>query len=123
MPARDLRAGDARAVDVLGRTLVVYRTESGELAAMDRLCPHMGASLAKGKVVGEKIVCPFHAWEYGRDGVCSHIPSLKDGTRIPPGARTPAIPVCEHIGWIWVYHGERAAYSLPEIPEAADPKW
>ncbi len=123
MPAKDLSKGQAKAVDVLGRTLVVYRTESGELAAMDRFCPHMGASLAQGKVVGEKIVCPFHAWEYGRDGVCSRIPSLKEGARIPPGARTPAIPVCEHIGWIWVYHGQRAAYSLPDIPEASDSRW
>jgi 3-ketosteroid 9alpha-monooxygenase subunit A len=61
MPATELRPGTARKFDVLGRTLVVYRTESGKLAAMDRFCPHMGVSLAEGKVVGERIVCPFHA--------------------------------------------------------------
>lgn len=44
----ELRPGTARKFDVLGRTLVVYRTESGKLAAMDRFCPHMGASLAEG---------------------------------------------------------------------------
>lgn len=123
MPAGELKPGQARAVDVLGRNLVVYRSDSGELAAMDRFCPHMGASLAAGKVVGDRIVCPFHAWEYGRDGRCAHIPTLADGARIPPSVRTPAIPVTEHIGWIWLYHGDRAAYALPEIPEASDSRW
>lgn len=72
-------------------------------------------------MVGERIVCPFHAWEYDTSGVCARIPYL-DG-KIPPGARVPALPVIEHLGWIWLYHGEKPAFELPDMPEARDPRF
>jgi aminopyrrolnitrin oxygenase len=123
MPSSDLARGRAKTIDALGRTLVVFRTESGKVAAMDRFCPHMGASLAQGKVAGERIVCPFHLWEYDCEGACVRIPYLEEGAKIPPGARTPTVPVVEHLGWIWIYHGDRPAYDLPDMPELRDPSY
>ncbi|WNG16159.1 Rieske 2Fe-2S domain-containing protein [Cystobacter fuscus] len=122
-PGRQLPRGGILEVDVCGRTLVLFRTRSGELGAMDRYCPHMGASLACGKVVGERIVCPFHAWEFSTSGDCATIPYLKEGARIPPTARIPTVPVLEHLGWVWVYHGEKPSHGLPDVPEMRDPSW
>ncbi|WP_375773175.1 Rieske 2Fe-2S domain-containing protein [Archangium gephyra] len=122
-PARKLPRGGIIEADVCGRTLVLFRTKRGELGAMDRYCPHMGVSLACGKVEGERIVCPFHAWEFSTSGDCTTIPYLKEGARIPPTARIPTVPVLEHLGWVWVYHGDKPSHGLPDMPEMRDPSW
>lgn len=102
-------------MDALGQRLVVWRDASGAVHAHDRFCPHMGASLANGEVRGERLVCPFHHWEYGADGACAHIPYA---ARIPPGARVERFTVCEHVGLVWLWHGSGApTYTLPEVPE------
>lgn len=54
---------------------------------LDAYCPHMGADLSKGCVRSNSIVCPFHAWVWGRDGQCEDIPYAK---RIPAKAKIKA---------------------------------
>ena len=38
-------------------------------------CPHMGANLSVGQVVGNDLQCAFHHWRFGPDGHCTVIPS------------------------------------------------
>jgi isorenieratene synthase len=45
---------------VAGRELVVWRDAGGELRAAPNACPHMGASLAEGRVEAGRLVCPWH---------------------------------------------------------------
>ncbi len=122
-PSRSLRRGGLLEADVCGRKLVVFRTRSGALSAMDRFCPHMGASLACGRVAAEEIVCPFHAWTFSTSGACTGIPYLEDGERIPPTAKVSTVPVVEHLGWLWVHHGDTPSYALPDMPEMHDAGW
>jgi len=95
---------------ILGRQLVAFRTESGQLAVMDANCAHMGADLGCGEVVGETIQCPFHSWRYGADGVCKHIPGARS---IPPFARVRAYPVAERHGYVFFFNGAEALFPLP----------
>jgi aminopyrrolnitrin oxygenase len=117
LPSRGLKARAIRELDAFGKKLVLFRTASGQPAIMERFCPHMGASLACGKVSGERIICPFHAWELDTGGECVRIPYE---AKIPKAARVSAFPVVEHLGWIWMYNGEAPAFRLPEVPEHAD---
>lgn len=103
--------------EALGKKLVMYRTESGAVRVVDRFCPHMGASLQTGHVKGERIVCPFHHWEYGEDGKCAHIPYQE---KVPERACLDTLPVTEHLGWIWVWNGDTPTFTLPDLPEASD---
>ncbi len=48
-----------------GQEVVLWRTEDGVLRAGPGACPHMGASLACGRVRGDNIVCPWHGLELG----------------------------------------------------------
>jgi nitrite reductase (NADH) small subunit len=50
----------------------------GELSAFDGICPHAGGPLGQGNVDGDKLICPWHAWEYDcRTGVNDYDESVK----------------------------------------------
>src|SRR5690349_4490456 len=72
-PSVELR-GRPVSKTLLGRRLVAYRTAGGRVVVMDGRCSHLGADLGRGEVVGDRVRCPFHHWEFGPDGCCAHIP-------------------------------------------------
>jgi phenylpropionate dioxygenase-like ring-hydroxylating dioxygenase large terminal subunit len=55
------------AVTLAGREIVVFRSEGGVGALVDR-CPHRGMRLSLGHVEGDRLVCPYHAWSWAADG-------------------------------------------------------
>jgi phenylpropionate dioxygenase-like ring-hydroxylating dioxygenase large terminal subunit len=81
--------------DLLGEPLVLWRGRDGTPRAMSDVCIHRGTALSLGKVIGDEIVCPYHAWRYGPGGRCTAIPQLADPTRVPAKARISAFRVCE----------------------------
>ena len=71
----DLPPGGVVPLRYFGRDLVLFRTDSGEARVLDAHCPHLGAHLGHGgRVEGEGIRCPFHAWWWDGDGRCLEIP-------------------------------------------------
>jgi phenylpropionate dioxygenase-like ring-hydroxylating dioxygenase large terminal subunit len=119
---QDLSKGPQRAV-LLGEALAVFLTESGAPAVVADRCPHRGASLSLGAVVGRSIQCPYHGWEWdGGDGACARIPSLSDQSQIPPGARVRAYPAREQWGLIWTALGEPLG-EPPSPPWFDESRW
>jgi nitrite reductase/ring-hydroxylating ferredoxin subunit len=120
----DLEAGGVVPLEYFGKHLVLFRTEDGEAHVLDAYCPHLGAHLGYGgKIVGNEIRCPFHAWQFTGDGVCSHIPYSE---KIPKKAVVGCWPVNECNGLIMVWHhpdGEPPSFDLPILPEYGDPEW
>lgn len=90
-------------VRVAGREIVVFRTASGALGALDDRCPHRGMRLSLGAVEGEELVCRYHGWRYRNDG-SGRIPAT-------PAARPCAerFDVVERLGAIWVKRQGSAA--------------
>ncbi|MFT3684810.1 MAG: Rieske 2Fe-2S domain-containing protein [Phycisphaerales bacterium] len=95
-----------------GKRVVVFRTESGKLGAIDAKCCHMGADLGTGKVRGECLACPFHGWEFATSGACERIPAAS-GEPIPHFARQTAYPVAEQNGHVFVCNRRIAPFPLP----------
>ena len=112
-----LAAGAAEPLRAFGRELVLFRTEGGDAVVMDAWCPHLGAHLGRaGTVRGERIVCPFHRWEFDKGGQCEHIPYSDKA--IPSRARLKPLPVIERNGWVFVWHdadGGAPTHDLPEL--------
>ena len=64
--------------------IALFRSSSGEVGALVDRCPHRGVPLSGGKVVGERLQCPYHGWEFNGEGKCVNIPSIGYGTPPPP---------------------------------------
>ncbi|MBS1869983.1 MAG: Rieske 2Fe-2S domain-containing protein [Actinobacteria bacterium] len=97
----------------MGEDLVVYRTRSGVVRAVEPYCPHLGAHLGHGGwVEGEQIVCPFHRFAFDVSGTCVR---TGYGTR-PPSARLVRREVREVNGAILVWHHAGGAPPDWEVP-------
>ena len=75
----EIPPGQRKLVNANGRDIIIFNVD-GEYFAVGNRCPHEGASLCKGRVVGlveatepgayrysrrgELIRCPWHGWEY-----------------------------------------------------------
>ena len=110
--AADIDEGRVHGADFFGHRLVVYRDSSGLPVVLGGQCPHMGADLSLGAVVGDTIQCMFHHFCFDRRGTCVSIPS-KD--RIPPKARVPAFMARERWGAVWIFNGDDPATDPPGI--------
>ncbi len=81
---------------------MVYRsTTDFKIKVLDAYCPHMGADLSKGEVQGDHLICPFHLWSWGGDGVCKDIPYSDN---IPAKARIKSWDVTEKNGLYYVWY-------------------
>lgn len=122
--ADEIAPGEVKPLRYFGKDLVAFRTEAGKLTVLDAHCPHLGAHLGHGgKVVGDNIECPFHAWKFDPSGKCAEVPYAK---RIPPKANLACWPVHEVAGMVMVWHhagGLPPQWELPEVPEYGHEEW
>lgn len=101
---------------ILGKAVVMYRTEAGMAVAMYGLCPHRYYPLALGKLEGDSIVCGYHGFTFAYDGKCVRIPSQETGARFcqPTYRIEERGPLC----WIWMGNPDRCDPDL--IPPYED---
>ncbi len=99
---------------LLDDDVVLFRDERGAAALRD-LCIHRGAALSLGRIRDGKLVCPYHGWQFDRDGACVRIPSRPESSPIPSSARATAFRAVEKYGLVWVCMGEPLA-EIPEFP-------
>jgi nitrite reductase/ring-hydroxylating ferredoxin subunit len=100
----EFRAGSSRLVRAGGHEIAVFNV-NGEYLAIDNACPHHGAALVDGRVVGSSVLCPWHSWHVDlRTGKCFEAPYR-------PAARF-AVEVRE--GDVWV--------MVPDAPHPCAPQ-
>jgi vanillate O-demethylase monooxygenase subunit len=108
---------------ILGRLVVLYRTESGTLAALDDACPHRLAPLSMGRLKGDTIECGYHGLTFDCSGQCVRIPGQPI---VPPNARVRSYPMVEKMGLAWIWMGEPALADpskVFDLPQYHDKKW
>jgi 3-ketosteroid 9alpha-monooxygenase subunit A len=120
----DLEPGGVKPLRYFGKNYVLFRGEDGKATLLDAHCPHLGAHLGYGgRVEGNDIICPFHAWRFSASGRCTEVPYA---SRIPPRAAVDAYRVREHSGMIVAYFGAEGSepdYEVPALEEMDDPAW
>jgi phenylpropionate dioxygenase-like ring-hydroxylating dioxygenase large terminal subunit len=125
--SRQLRKSALLPVTFAGDPIVIARSASGSVFALEDRCAHRQVPLHLGVVQGEQLKCGYHAWCYDRCGKLVKIPYLSDRGKIPPAARgVRAYPCREAYGLVFIYPGDpaRAEISpLPDLPESSSAEY
>lgn len=76
--------GDRLPFQVGPRSFMIVRSGPDEFKAFFNSCTHRGTRLCDALSTGERIVCPFHAWQWNLDGSLKYIPSHWDFRGVTP---------------------------------------
>jgi phenylpropionate dioxygenase-like ring-hydroxylating dioxygenase large terminal subunit len=112
--SEEVRPGEVLGKPFLDGRVVIFRGENGKVNVTSAYCPHVGADLAVGQVVGNNIQCAFHGWEYDETGQCT---KAFPGQNPPPKACLFAYPVTERYGLVWVFNGEEPLWEIPTFDQ------
>lgn len=108
---------------IVERDIVLYRTEQGQVAALDDVCPHRMLPLSMGKLKGDAIECGYHGMTFDCSGKCVRVPGQD---RIPPNAQVRNYPTHENLGLVWIWMGDPTRANVADVfdlPQYHDPKW
>lgn len=73
--------------------VLLWRTRSGKVVAMDALCPHRRYPMNDAQLVGDAVECPVHGYRYGPTGRCLNM------RRAAPAR---VLEVREADGYVWL---------------------
>lgn len=94
-------AGRPLPASLLGQDLALWRDGAGQAQAFVDRCPHRGARLSLGRVLGGQLECAYHGWRFAPSGHCVAVPALP--TFVPPPTHcAKRFEACEAYGLVWV---------------------
>jgi phenylpropionate dioxygenase-like ring-hydroxylating dioxygenase large terminal subunit len=112
---QDLETGKPAPVTILDEPIVVYRTATNRLVALEDRCVHRLAPLSLGRCEGERLRCMYHGLLFDPDGKVAEIPGQD---MVPPNARVRAYPVAKKHSWVWIWMGDPKLADEGLIPPA-----
>jgi len=109
--------------DVGPETVVVTRTNDGEIKAFHNVCQHRGAKLIRNEF-GQKsrLTCSYHAWSYGLDGALLSAPQISGFSNGLPCEKLALKPVKVEVWSAFVFinfdsDAQSLTNFLGEIPD------
>ena len=115
LDGREIPKNKPIGVTRLGEKLVLWRDSAEKIHCIKDRCCHRGASLSKGHVHDDYLVCPFHGFEYDSNGKVYHIPAYGKYFTVPKNFKVEHYAVRELYGIIWIWYGPLQEV-YPEIP-------
>jgi len=109
------RPGDFLVVDLGPESVIIVRTQQGEIKALLNVCRHRGSRICtarSGRAAAGRLTCPYHAWSYDLDGrllVAQQMPESFE--RASRGLKSLAVRVVE--GLIFTTFAERPLDFAP----------
>ena len=88
----------------LGYKIALWRDGTGKVHALEDHCPHRGAPLSQGVILGDRLACPYHGVEVRCDGMVTKVPA-SPGSPLENARATTSFHVVEAHEAIWVYNG------------------
>ena len=113
--SHELAAETPFAISILGERIVIWRTASGALHALEDRCVHRLAPLSLGRCEGERLRCMYHGLLFDADGKAVEIPGQP---QVTPQARVRRYAVVDRHSWLWVWMGEAEEADERLIPQA-----
>jgi nitrite reductase/ring-hydroxylating ferredoxin subunit len=109
----------------LGKKIAVWRDQSGVVHALEDHCPHRGAPLSLGVILGDRLGCPYHGVEVRCDGTTTRVPG-SPGCKLEGSRATLGFHVEESNGAIFLYNSDVNIDTPPplNLPEQlTSPEW
>lgn len=96
--------GDFKAMDLMGKPILITRKSDGGVAAMLNVCTHRGMILQpEGHGNKKRFSCPYHAWTFLNDGKLLGVAEPgKFGPVCKEERNLTALPCVEAAGIVWV---------------------
>lgn len=113
--SQDLGPEKPFAITILGEPVVLWRSASGAINALEDRCVHRLAPLSLGRCEGERLRCMYHGLLFGADGKVAEIPGQE---LIPANARVKRYAVVDRHSWLWVWMGDAEEADPALIPPA-----
>ena len=111
------KAGDYFVYDIVNDSILLTRTESGEIKGFHNSCLHRGRALKKGAGHSDNLRCPYHGWSWDLDGEFLGAPCQWDFPHVTKeNAKLPEVKVATWGGWVFINMDENAP-SLEEYME------
>jgi len=111
------RPGDYFVYDIVNDSILLTRTEAGELKGFYNSCLHRGRALKRGSGNSENIRCPFHGWTWRLGGEFDSAPCQWDFPHVDPAQNgLPEVRVATWGGWVFI-NMDDAAPSLEDYLE------
>lgn len=98
----------------LGYRMVLWRDQNGHINALEDRCPHRGAPLSRGIVMGDRIACGYHGVQVDKHGVAVAVPG-SPGCKLEGRSATRVFPTQEAAGAIFVYVSDARHRQPPEM--------
>ncbi len=109
--------GDFFVYDIVNDSILLTRTDAGELKGFYNSCLHRGRALKRGAGHAEILRCPYHGWAWKLDGEFDSAPCQWDFPHIDPQKNTlPQVRVATWGGWVFINMDDNAP-SLEEYME------
>jgi len=122
-------AGDYVVYDIGPHSILVVRTESGQIKGYHNACLHRGTQLRRSESSGSasELKCPFHGWSWTLEGEVKTIPCRWDFPHVTDeGFRLPEVKVDTWGGFVWINLDENAPPLmdfLGVLPEHFKDRW
>ena len=94
-----------------GRDYVIWQNGTGQVFALDNICPHMQAPLSNGWICKERntITCPFHALEFDDSG------RLYRDQELSRSSLAETLDLIVDGDFIWTYGGFEPKLPIPNL--------
>ncbi|MEO0947624.1 MAG: aromatic ring-hydroxylating dioxygenase subunit alpha [Cyanobacteria bacterium J06641_5] len=119
-PSAELKGDRPLGVTLWQQDIVLYRHTDGTVSALEDRCPHRQVKLSQGKVLGDRLECAYHGWQFEASGRCARVPYLQARQKLPACKLQP-YPVREQDGFIWLFPGDAALAD--RLPLLGLPEW
>src|SRR5690606_3798044 len=87
---------------LLDQSVIMWRMNSGRIAALADRCPHRLVPLSTGRLAGDHVECGYHGLRFDAAGACAFVPGQDS---LPKAAPVRAFPVAERHALLWLWFG------------------
>jgi len=111
------KAGDYFVYDIVNDSILLTRTESGEIKGFHNSCLHRGRALKRGSGNSAELRCPYHAWSWDLEGEFKGAPCQWDFPHVEKeNTKLPEVRIATWGGWVFI-NMDQDAPSLEEYME------